>query len=326
MKSIIIMFMLCLVAVTVSAQGIIRRPAATKPKPTATKPKPTATKPKPTVRKPQSRGSSAVRPKPAQPKKADPINSLAEPLRSHLKKLVADMVLVEGGTYMMGNPNGDWDDEYCIDVPHKVTLSSFYICKYEVTEALWTAVMGSNPSDHKLGGNYPVERVNWYDCQDFVEKLSELTGRHFRLPTEAEWEYAARGGKRSRGYRYSGSYNLDEIGWYADNSRAYSWYTLGTKKEVGTKKPNEQGLYDMTGNVAEWCQDKLGNDYYRHSPTTNPQGPDMSSEKDNRCFRGGSVCDNDKYDYLKVYHRPRGGMPPEIKSFYIGLRLAMSVN
>ena len=312
MKSIIIMFMLCLVAVTVSAQGIIRRPAATKPKPT--------------VRKPQSRGSSAVRPKPAQPKKADPINSLAEPLRSHLKKLVADMVLVEGGTYMMGNPNGDWDDEYCIDVPHKVTLSSFYICKYEVTEALWTAVMGSNPSDHKLGDNYPVERVNWYDCQDFVEKLSELTGRHFRLPTEAEWEYAARGGKRSRGYRYSGSYNLDEIGWYADNSRAYSWYTLGTKKEVGTKKPNEQGLYDMTGNVAEWCQDKLGTDYYRHSPTTNPQGPDMSSEKDNRCFRGGSVCDNDKYDYLKVYHRPRGGMPPEIKSFYIGLRLAMSVN
>ena len=312
MKSIIIMFMSCLVAVTVSAQGIIRRPAATKPKPTA--------------RKPQSRGSSAVRPKPAHPKKADPINSLAEPLRSHLKKLMADMVLVEGGTYMMGNPNGDWDDEYCIDVPHKVTLSSFYICKYEVTEALWTAVMGSNPSKYPLGDNYPVEQVNWYDCQDFVEKLSELTGRHFRLPTEAEWEYAARGGQRSRGYRYSGSYNLDEIGRYADNSRAYSWYTLGTKKEIGTKKPNELGLYDMTGNVAEWCQDKLGNDYYRHSPTTNPQGPDRSSEKDNRCFRGGSVCDNDKYDYLKVYHRPRGGMPPEIKSFYIGLRLAMSVN
>ena len=319
MKSIIIMLMSCLVAVTVSAQGIIRRPAATKPNPTATKPKPT-------VRKPQSRGSSAVRPKPAQPKKADPINSLAEPLRSHLKKLMADMVLVEGGTYMMGDPNGDWDNEYCIEVPHKVTLSSFYICKYEVTEALWTAVMGSNPSKYPSGDNYPVEQVNWYDCQDFVEKLSELTGRHFRLPTEAEWEYAARGGQRSRGYRYSGSYNLDEIGWYADNSRAYSWYTLGTKKEIGTKKPNEQGLYDMTGNVAEWCQDKFGNDYYRHSPTTNPQGPDRSSEKDNRCFRGGSVCDNDKYDYLKVYHRPRGGMPPEIKSFYIGLRLAMSVN
>ena len=187
MKSIVIILMSCLVAVTVSAQGIIRRPAATKPKPT--------------VRKPQSRGSSAVRPKPAHPKKADPINSLAEPLRSHLKKLMADMVLVEGGTYMMGDPNGDWDNEYCIEVPHKVTLSSFYICKYEVTEALWTAVMGSNPSRDKLGDNYPVEQVNWYDCQDFVEKLSELTGRHFRLPTEAEWEYAARGGKRSRGYR-----------------------------------------------------------------------------------------------------------------------------
>ena len=305
MKSIIIMLMSCLVAVTVSAQGIIRRPAATKPKPT--------------VRKPQSRGSSAVRPKPAQPKKADPINSLAEPLRSHLKKLMADMVLVEGGTYMMGNPDRDRNDEYAKDVPHEVTLSSFYICKYEVTEALWTAVMGCNPSDHKLGDNYPVERVNWYDCQDFVEKLSELTGRHFRLPTEAEWEYAARGGQRSRGYRYSGSYNLDEIGWHVGNAHHY-------KREVGTKKPNELGLYDMTGNVSEWCQDKLDIEYYHHSPSINPQGPDRSTYKDNRCFRGGSVCDDDKYDRLKVYTRFSSGMPPEEKSFYIGLRLAMSVN
>ena len=305
MKSIIIMLMSCLVAVTVSAQGIIRRPAATKPKPT--------------VRKPQSRGRSAVRPKPAHPKKADPINSLAEPLRSHLKKLMADMVLVEGGTYMMGNPDRDRNHEYAEDVPHEVTLSSFYICKYEVTEALWTAVMGSNPSYHKLGDNYPVEQVNWYDCQDFVEKLSELTGRHFRLPTEAEWEYAARGGKRSRGYRYSGSYALDEIGWHVGNAHHY-------KREVGTKKPNELGLYDMTGNVSEWCQDKLDIEYYHHSPSINPQGPDRSTYKDNRCFRGGSVCDDDKYDRLKVYTRFSSGMPPEEKSFYIGLRLAMSVN
>ena len=232
---------------------------------------------------------------------------------------MADMVLVEGGTYMMGNPDRDRNDEYAEDVPHEVTLSSFYICKYEVTEALWTAVMGGNPSKYPSGDNYPVEQVNWYDCQDFVEKLSELTGRHFRLPTEAEWEYAARGGQRSRGYRYSGSYNLDEIGWHVGN-------THRNKKEVGTQKPNELGLYDMTGNVNEWCQDKFGNDYYRHSPTTNPQGPDRSSEKDNRCQRGGSVCDDDKYDYLKVYHRPRGGLPPESKYFMDGLRLAMSVN
>ena len=312
MKSIIIMFMSCLVAVTVSAQGIIRRPAATKPKPTATKPKPT-------VRKPQSRGSSAVRPKPAQPKKADPINSLAEPLRSHLKKLMADMVLVEGGTYMMGNPDRDRNHEYAEDVPHEVTLSSFYICKYEVTEALWTAVMGSNPSRHPLGDNYPVEQVSWYDCQDFVEKLSELTGRHFRLPTEAEWEYAARGGQRSRGYRYSGSYNLDEIGWHVGNAHHY-------KREVGTKKPNELGLYDMTGNVSEWCQDKLDIEYYHHSPSINPQGPDRSTYKDNRCFRGGSFCDDQKYDELKVYTRNTGGMPPEEKYGNLGLRLAMSVN
>ena len=304
MKSIIIMLMSCLVAVTVSAQGIIRRPAATKPKPT--------------VRKPQSRGSSAVRPKPAQPKKADPINSLAEPLRSHLKKLMADMVLVEGGTYMMGNPDRDRNDEYAKDVPHEVTLSSFYICKYEVTEALWTAVMGSNPSRDKLGDNYPVEQVNWYDCQDFVEKLSELTGRHFRLPTEAEWEYAARGGKRSRGYRYSGSYALDEIGWHVGNAHYY-------KREVGTKKPNELGLYDMTGNVSEWCQDKLDIEYYHHSPSINPQGSDRSTYKDNRCFRGGSFCDEEKYDELKVYTR-NTGMPPEEKYGHLGLRLAMSVN
>ena len=304
MKSIVIILMSCLVAVTVSAQGIIRRPAATKPKPT--------------VRKPQSRGSSAVRPKPAQPKKADPINSLAEPLRSHLKKLMADMVLVEGGTYMMGNPDRDRNDEYAKDVPHEVTLSSFYICKYEVTEALWTAVMGSNPSRHKLGDNYPVEQVNWYDCQDFVEKLSELTGRHFRLPTEAEWEYAARGGKRSRGYRYSGSYALDEIGWHVGNAHYY-------KREVGTKKPNELGLYDMTGNVSEWCQDKLDIEYYHHSPSINPQGPDRSTYKDNRCFRGGSFCDDEKYDELKVYTR-NTGMPPEEKYGHLGLRLAMSVN
>ena len=238
---------------------------------------------------------------------------------------MADMVLVEGGTYMMGDPNGDWDNEYCIEVPHKVTLSSFYICKYEVTEALWTAVMGSNPSRHKLGDNYPVEQVNWYDCQDFVEKLSELTGRHFRLPTEAEWEYAARGGKRSRGYRYSGSYALDEIGWHAGNAKRYSWSSLGDKKEVGTKKPNELGLYDMTGNVSEWCQDKLDIEYYHHSPSINPQGPDRSTYKDNRCFRGGSFCDEEKYDELKVYTR-NTGMPPEEKYGHLGLRLAMSVN
>ena len=296
--------MSCLVAVTVSAQGIIRRPAATKPKPT--------------VRKPQSRGSSAVRPKPAQPKKADPINSLAEPLRSHLKKLMADMVLVEGGTYMMGNPDRDRNDEYAKDVPHEVTLSSFYICKYEVTEALWTAVMGCNPSGYPSGDNYPVEQVNWYDCQDFVEKLSALTGRHFRLPTEAEWEYAARGGKRSRGYRYSGSYALDEIGWHVGNAHYY-------KREVGTKKPNELGLYDMTGNVCEWCQDKLDTEYYHHSPSINPQGPDRSTYKDNCCFRGGSFCDDEKYDELKVYTR-NTGMPPEEKYGHLGLRLAMSVN
>ena len=144
-----------------------------------------------------------------------------------------------------------------------------------MTQELWEAVMGSNPSNFK-GAQNPVERVSWNDCQEFVSRLNSLTGRTFRLPTEAEWEYAARGGNKSRHYKYSGSDNIDEVAWYRDNS--------GSKTHaVGTKSPNELGIYDMSGNVWEWCSDWYGG--YSASAQTNPQGPSSGSY---RVLRGGS--------------------------------------
>ena len=140
--------------------------------------------------------------------------------------------------------------------------------------------MGSNPSYWK-GPKLPVEYVSWYDCQEFIKKLNALTGQNFRLPTEAEWEYAARGGSKSQGYEYSGSNNLDDVAWYDSNS--------GDKThDVATKKPNELGLFDMSGNVLEWCQDWYGRDYYSSSPSSNPTGPASGSY---RVQRGGSWYD-----------------------------------
>lgn len=144
-----------------------------------------------------------------------------------------------------------------------------------MTQALWQAVMGSNPSGFK-GSNLPVERVSWEDCQAFITKLNQLTGKTFRLPTEAEWEYAARGGAKSRGYKYSGSNNIDDVAWYDDNSDDET-------HPVKTKAPNELGLYDMSGNVFEWCNDWYGD--YSRSAQTNPTGPNTGSF---RVYRGGS--------------------------------------
>ena len=175
-----------------------------------------------------------------------------------------------------------YDDEKPV---HRVNVSSFSIGKYEVTQAQWQAVMGSNPSNFKNCDNCPVEKVSWNDVQDFIKKLNQLTGKRFRLPTEAEWEYAARGGKRSKGYRYAGSNNLGSVAWYEKNS--------GSKTHpVGQKRPNELGLYDMSGNVWEWCSDWYGKNYYGSSSSNNPTGPSTGERK---VQRGGSWGDGATY-------------------------------
>lgn len=217
-----------------------------------------------------------------------------------------EMVHVEGGTFSMG-ATSEQEDADSNEVPvHSVTLNSYYIGKTEVTQALWQAVMGSNPSNFK-GADLPVECVSWNDCQEFIQKLNRLTGRNFRLPTEAEWEFACRGGNNSRGYKYSGSNDIDNVAWYWDNSG-------GKTHPVGTKAPNELGIYDMSGNVWEWCSDWYA-DYTSYSQT-DPTGPQSGS---NRVYRGGSwyfrarICrSSDRCDYF-----------PTCRISFLGLRLAL---
>ena len=190
-----------------------------------------------------------------------------------------EMVRVEGGTFRMGATSEQEDEADGDETPvHSVTLSSYYIGKTEVTQALWQAVMGSNPSGFE-GADLPVECVNWNDCQEFIQKLNSLTGRNFRLPTEAEWEFACRGGNNSCGYKYSGSNDIDDVAWYDGNSG-------GKTHPVATKAPNELGIYDMSGNVYEWCSDWYGD--YTANSQTNPTGP-RSGEF--RVGRGGCWCD-----------------------------------
>lgn len=227
--------------------------------------------------------------------------------RAIINRLVNNMVYVSGGTFTIGATSEQGSDAYDDEKPiHRVTLSSYYIGKYEVTQAEWKAVMGSNPSNFK-GDNLPVEQVSWNDCQEFIRKLNSLTGKNFRLPTEAEWEFAARGGNNSRGYKYSGSNDIGSVAWYWDNS--------GSKTHpVGQKSPNELGLYDMTGNVWEWCQDWKG--VYPSSSQTNPTGPASGSYRVNR---GGSWGLNAR-DCRVSY---RSSSAPGYSDDFLGLRLVL---
>ena len=232
-------------------------------------------------------------------------NTITIPVKNGIN---IEMVKVEAGSFNMGatpemvNP---WEDEKPV---HRVTLTNdYYIGKYEVTQALWQAVMGKNPSWFK-GNDLPVEQVSWNDCQDFISKLNAMTGKRFRLPTEAEWEYAARGGKKSRSYQYSGSNTLGDVAWYSDNS--------GSKTHaVGTKQPNELGIYDMAGNVDEWCQDWYVS--YSSSPQTNPTGAASGSD---RVSRGGS-WDFSARGCRSSYRR---GNTPDFRNGDLGLRLVLS--
>jgi len=176
--------------------------------------------------------------------------------------LKRSMVTVEGGTFMMGCTKEQESDCFKLERPaHKVYVSTFQIAKYEVTQAQWEAIIGSNPSHFSNCGECPVESINWINAQAFIERLNKLTGMKFRLPTEAEWEYAARGGRISKGFKYAGSNNPDLVAWHSGNSNERT-------HPVGQKNPNELGLYDMSGNVFEWCQDRIVG--YTEEPQRNP--------------------------------------------------------
>lgn len=220
-----------------------------------------------------------------------------------------EMVEVRGGTFRMGATSEQGGDACDNERPvHNVTLDSYYIGKTEVTQALWKAVMGSNPS-HFQGDNLPVECVSWGDCQTFIEKLNALTGKSFRLPTEAEWEFACRGGNKSRGNKYSGSNDLNRVAWYGDNSGSRT-------HTVATKLPNELGIYDMSGNVWEWCADWY--DGYSGKALSNPSGPTSGSGRVNR---GGSWINFARFCRTS----DRVGNHATRLASYLGLRLVVTI-
>lgn len=231
-----------------------------------------------------------------------------------------EMVFVQGGTFLMGS-----NEHYNVKFIHSVTVNDFYIGKYEVTQKEWKVVMGNNPSIWK-GNDLPIEMVSWYDVVEFCNRKSDKEGltrcytgsgnniicnfnaNGYRLPTEAEWEYAARGGSKSKGYKYSGSNTVNEVAWYRSNSG-------NRTHQVGKKQENELGIYDMSGNVWELCYDWFDHDYYKKSPKNNPQG---ASSSKNRVARGGSWYTT--YRTCLVANRARG--KPDSRSYNIGFRLS----
>ncbi|MCA9733620.1 MAG: formylglycine-generating enzyme family protein [Deferribacteres bacterium] len=221
----------------------------------------------------------------------------------------SNFVKLAGGTFDMGDESSDLSE--ASRPVHQVTLSDFYIAKTPVTQKQWHDVMGSNPSHFKGCDDCPVESVSWHDAQSFIERLSTKTGMKFRLPTEAEWEYAARGGNKSKVFQYSGSDNLDEVGWFAENSgdRTHA---------VGEKKPNELGIYDMSGNVWEWCLDWYDEEYYqdckKKGVVENPTGPETGSR---RVLRGGGWSS----DAQNCRPADRFGVDPGLRGSGLGFRL-----
>ena len=219
-----------------------------------------------------------------------------------------EMVFVQGGTFMMGATPEQGDDCSDDEKPaHYVTVSDFYIGKYEVTQAQWQTVTGNNPSNFR-GDNLPVEQVSWDDVQYFIRRLNAQTGKQYRLPTEAEWEFVARGGNSSRSYKYSGSNTVGNVAWYNENSG-------GITHPVGTKSPNELGIYDMSGNVWELCSDWFYS--YSKNSQTNPQGPSSGSD---RVVRGGGW--NNIAKLVRALYR--NAVAPSDRYCDFGFRLACS--
>lgn len=221
------------------------------------------------------------------------------------------MQRVEGGSYIMGATSDQYDPDTYTDKPaHLVFLSSFYIATTEVTNQLWKAVMPDRETLSPSGYPYnPISYVSWYDCQEFVRRLDSITGFHFRLPTEAEWEYAARGGERSKAFRFAGDNCADSVGWTYSSSGNWT-------HPVARKRPNELGLYDMTGNVAEWCQDIYG--AYTLSTKPDPIGADTGSY---RVVRGSNYAECIANSHISVRHWHK----PETETSYIGFRVALTL-
>ena len=283
-----------------------------------------------------------------------------QPLTITVNGVSFKMIHVQGGTFTMGATREQANDAEDKEKPaHKVTLSSYYIGETEVTQQLWLAVMGSNPSKYAPkttnasrceydsfvadakrlnakragtvriptrqewdaamtsgGGSLkrPVEDVSWDDCQTFIRKLNQLTGRQFRLPTEAEWEFAARGGTKSQGYKYSGGNSIGTVAWYEDNAFINKEVNDYSTHNVKTKRANELGIYDMSGNVYEWCQDWYG--HYNSEAQNNPKGPSSGSD---RVFRGGSWVSHAWSSRVSS----RNDYSPGYTSNCLGLRLAL---
>ncbi|MCQ2975878.1 MAG: formylglycine-generating enzyme family protein [Bacteroidales bacterium] len=204
-----------------------------------------------------------------------------------------EMIFVEHGTFVMGATEEQRNDRDIDENPyHTVKLTNdFYIAKYEVTQKLWKAVKGKLPQDMNnldskfLGDDLPVVCVSWNDAIDFINDLNQLTGKKFRLPTEAEWEFSARGGNKSQHYKFSGSNKLDEVGW---NQNMFEHYSIDCPQKVGTKSPNELGIYDMSGNVWEWCNDWYSSAYYHQTSKKDPKGPSDNENCAFKVYRGGS--------------------------------------
>ena len=235
----------------------------------------------------------------------------------HGKTVSFKMIKVEPGTFQMGR-----EGSHDVATPvHRVTLTkAYYMGETEVTQALWYAVMGQSISQMRdkasrigryflcgEGDNYPAYYINYKDCEKFLTKLNKLTGQQFRFPTEAEWEFAAKGGVKSKGYTYAGSNTIDYVAWYTSNSGRNT-------HEVGTRQANELGLYDMSGNVYEWCYDWYGS--YSSSPSTDPMGPTTGSR---RVVRGGDWHNN--ATSCRVAYRNNNA--PSFRYYNFGLRLAL---